>query len=80
MNKKSRLEQITIINKHIVTSREAQEILGITRSRLSQLVHKKKLVPIKKNIFLLTDVLYRKIEQEKLRAIYYKSKNNRKNK
>lgn len=62
------------VEEIVLTSKETQELLGISRARLSQLVNKKKLIPIKKSIFLLDDVLARKGEQEKLRAKFYRRK------
>ncbi|WP_323444680.1 hypothetical protein [Desulfitobacterium hafniense] len=61
------------IKELIVTSSEVVEILNISQARLSQLVKAKKLVPIKKNIFLLDDVEKRKSIQEGLRAKYYRA-------
>lgn len=63
-----------VIMQNIVTSKEAQIILGISRARLSQLASTKKLNPIKRNLYLLSDVLARKDEQEDLRAKYYRPK------
>jgi predicted XRE-type DNA-binding protein len=62
------------IKNLIVTSNEVLQILGITRGRLSQLTKCGKIKPIKKNVFLLEDVLKRKIEQEQLRDKYYRPK------
>lgn len=61
----------------VVTSTEVIEILGISRARLSQLVKKDKLAPLKKNLFLLDDVLKRKIEQNELRQLYYRPRSDR---
>ncbi|MCW3491341.1 hypothetical protein [Dethiobacter alkaliphilus] len=62
------------LRDNIVTSAEVLQILGISRARLSQLVQKQKLKPIKKSIFLLDDVLLRKKEQEALRKKFYRPK------
>lgn len=58
----------------VVTSSEVTKILGISRARLSQLVKNNKLKPLKKNLFLLEDVITRKTEQEELRKMYYRPK------
>lgn len=60
------------IKNNIVTSREVTELLGISRARLSQLVKTGKLTPIKKNLFLMNDILQRKEQQSILREKYYK--------
>lgn len=69
MNRNTSFEDI---KKSVLTSKEVIEILGIKRSRLSQLVKSDKLTPIKKNIFLLEDVIKRKEQQEYLREKYYR--------
>lgn len=61
------------VYNEVVTSKEVLDILGINRSRLSQLVKKGKLLPVKKSIYLLQDVMARKNEQEDLRAKFYRS-------
>jgi hypothetical protein len=66
--------KLGLILESIVTSKEVLYILGIKRSRLSQLVKKGKLTPIKSNVFLLEDVLTRKRAQEELRKTYYRPK------
>lgn len=63
----------------VLTSSEVIKVLGISRARLSQLVKKDKLTPLKKNLFLLDDVLKRKIEQDKLRRLYYRPRSDRPN-
>ncbi len=60
------------IKNIVVTSREVTELLGISRARLSQLVKTRKLIPIKKNLFLTSDILLRKEQQIILREKYYK--------
>lgn len=60
------------IKDSIVTSKEVLEILGISRSRLSQLVKSEKITPLKKNLYLLYDVLERKHLQIELREKYYR--------
>ncbi|EMS70572.1 hypothetical protein CTER_3726 [Ruminiclostridium cellobioparum subsp. termitidis CT1112] len=62
------------IKSAIVTSCEVLQILDIKRARLSQLVKSGKLNPIKRNIFLLEDVMNRKSHQEELRIKYYRPK------
>lgn len=63
------------IKSEIVTSYEVLQILDIKRARLSQLVKSGKLIPIKRNIFLLEEVMNRKSHQEELRIKYYRPKN-----
>lgn len=65
------------IKELLVTSNEVLDILGIKRSRLSQLVKSGKITPIKKNIYFLSDVLERKTNQEELRLKFYRPKNNK---
>jgi predicted XRE-type DNA-binding protein len=60
------------IKDSIVTSKEVLQILDISRSRLSQLVKSGKLTPLKKNLYLLLDVLERKHLQTELREKYYR--------
>lgn len=60
------------IKNSVITSREVTELLGISRARLSQLVKTGKLIPIKKNLFLTSDILVRKEQQIILRKKYYK--------
>ncbi|AHF05823.1 DNA-binding protein [Desulfitobacterium metallireducens DSM 15288] len=67
-----------IINA-VVTSSEVIKILGISRARLSQLIKHNKLKPLKKNLFLLDDVLRRKSEQAGLRKLYYRPRGDRPN-
>lgn len=62
------------IKNSIVTSCEVLKILNITRARLSQLVKSGKLNPIKRNIFLLEEVMNRKSRQEELRIKFYRPK------
>jgi hypothetical protein len=68
-------------NKHdllfesIVTSKEVLDILGIKRSRLSQLVKCGKLKPIKKNLYIREDIMNRKELQKELRSKLYRPKN-----
>jgi len=70
------MDKITLDNvkEMIVTSNEVLLILDIKRARLSQLARKGKLVPIKKNLYLLEDVKNRKNDQERLRKLYYRPK------
>jgi len=63
----------------VLTSSEVIKVLGISRTRLSQLVKKGKLVPLKKNLYLLDDVTKRKIEQNELRRIYYRPRSDQRN-
>ena len=64
--------QKEVLVNAVVTSNEVLEILGINRSRLSQLVKTGKLQPIKKSIYLLSEVLERKKTQEELRVKFYR--------
>lgn len=61
-----------LIRELVLTSKEVTEILDIKRSRLSQLARSGKLIPIKKNVYSLSDVLKRKEQQEVLRKKYYR--------
>jgi hypothetical protein len=61
-----------MIRELVLTSKEVTEILDIKRSRLSQMSKSGKLIPIKKNVYLLSDVLKRKEQQEELRKKYYR--------
>ncbi|MDG4850517.1 DNA-binding protein [Peribacillus frigoritolerans] len=57
----------------VLTSTECIELLGITRARLSALIRKKKIVPIKKagiQLYLKQDMLKKKAELEALRIKY----------
>lgn len=64
-----------MIRELVLTSKEVTEILDINRSRLSQMAKSGKLMPIKKNVYLLSDVLKRKEQQEELRRKYYRPSN-----
>jgi hypothetical protein len=61
------------VMNEVLTSAECIELLGITRARLSALIRKKKIVPIKKSgiqLYLKQDMLKKKAELEKLRVKY----------
>ena len=60
----------------VVTSKEVLEILGIKRARLSQLVKKGKIQPVKKNVYLLSEIIERKRIQQELREKYYRPRCN----
>lgn len=62
------------LDELIATSKEVMNILGISQARLSQLVKAKKLIPYKRNIFLMDDVKERKRVQAELRAKFYRTK------
>jgi len=62
------------VKELVATSKEVIEILGISRARLSQLAKNKKLTPIKKNLYMIEDVLSRKASQDSLRKKYYRPK------
>lgn len=64
-----------MIRELVLTSKEVTEILDIKRARLSQMAKSGKLIPIKKNVYLLSDVLKRKELQEELRRKYYRPSN-----
>ncbi len=61
-----------MIKELVLTSKEVTEVLDIKRARLSQMAKSGKLMPIKKNVYLLSDVLMRKEQQEELRRKYYR--------
>lgn len=67
------------IKELLVTSKEVLDILNIKRSRLSQLVKTGKVQPIKKNIYLLSDIIERKKIQEELRKKFYRPKGSKMN-
>ncbi|MEF2093069.1 DNA-binding protein [Bacillus sp. CFBP9009] len=59
--------------EEVLTSTECIELLGISRARLSSLIKKKKIVPIKKagiQLYLKQDILKKKAELEKSRIKY----------
>ncbi|CAH0208431.1 hypothetical protein SRABI84_02077 [Peribacillus simplex] len=61
------------VMNEVLTSAECIELLGITRARLSSLIRKKKIVPIKKGgvqLYLKQDMLKKKEELEALRLKY----------
>ncbi|PHD71760.1 DNA-binding protein [Bacillus sp. AFS043905] len=61
------------VMEEVLTSTECIELLGITRARLSSLIKKKKIVPIKKagiQLYLKQDMLKKKAELEELRTKY----------
>ncbi|MFY0800930.1 DNA-binding protein [Peribacillus frigoritolerans] len=61
------------VMNEVLTSTECIELLGITRARLSSLIRKKKIVPIKKGgvqLYLKQDMLKKKAELEALRLKY----------
>jgi predicted XRE-type DNA-binding protein len=64
-----------MIRDQVLTSKEVTEVLDIKRARLSQMAKSGKLIPIKKNVYLLSDVLKRKEQQEELRKKYYRPSN-----
>jgi len=70
----SRKEVEDFVQNEVLTSSETQEILGISRARLNQLVSNAKLVPVKKlagiSLFLRSDVEEKKKELEELRKKY----------
>ncbi|MDM5359696.1 DNA-binding protein [Peribacillus sp. ACCC06369] len=61
------------VMNEVLTSAECIELLDITRARLSSLIRKKKIVPIKKGgvqLYLKQDMLKKKAELEALRLKY----------
>ena len=64
-----------MIRELVLTSKEVTDLLDIKRARLSQMAKSGKLIPIKKNVYLLSDVLKRKEQQEELRRKYYRPSN-----
>lgn len=71
---KSRKEVEEFIINEVLTTGEAIELLGITRQNLNSLVKRGKLKPIKElpreKLFLKSDLMQRKKEQEELRKKY----------
>ncbi|WP_437132684.1 helix-turn-helix domain-containing protein [Bacillus atrophaeus] len=71
---KSRQEVEDFIKTEVLTTPEAQEILGVKRARMYQLIRDDKLVPIKKlekvSLFLRSDVEQKKKELEASRKKY----------
>ncbi|KRU40023.1 helix-turn-helix domain-containing protein [Clostridium sporogenes] len=62
-----REELIKIIQENTMDSSEVAKYLGISKSRVSNLNRDKKLVAVKKGIYLKMDVEERKKNQEDLR-------------
>ncbi|WP_406589999.1 helix-turn-helix transcriptional regulator [Bacillus atrophaeus] len=71
---KNRQEVEDFIKNEVLTAPEAQEILGVKRARMYQLIRDDKLVPIKKlekvSLFLRSDVEQKKKELEESRKKY----------
>lgn len=71
---KNRQEVEDFIKNEVLTAPEAQEILGVKRARMYQLIRDDKLVPIKKlekvSLFLRSDVEQKKKELEASRKKY----------
>ncbi|AVI28280.1 helix-turn-helix domain-containing protein [Bacillus velezensis] len=71
---KSRKEVEDFIKTEVLTTPEAKEILGVTTTRMSQLISGGKLTPIKKlrgvSLFLRSDIERKKKELEESRKKY----------
>ncbi len=71
---KSRQEVEDFIKTEVLTTSEAKEILGVTTTRMSQLISGGKLTPIKKlsgvSLFLRSDIERKKKELEESRKKY----------
>lgn len=71
---KNRKEVEEFIINEVFTTHEAIELLGVTRQNLNSLVKRGKLKPIKElpreKLFLKSDLIQRKKEQEELRKKY----------
>ncbi|MCY9159421.1 helix-turn-helix domain-containing protein [Bacillus atrophaeus] len=71
---KSRQEVEDFIKTEVLTTPEAKEILGVSTTRISQLISDGKLTPIKKlrgvSLFLRSDIEQKKKELEESRKKY----------
>ncbi|MBW7976602.1 helix-turn-helix domain-containing protein [Bacillus velezensis] len=71
---KNRQEVEDFIKTEVLTTPEAKEILGVTTTRMSQLISNGKLTPIKKlrgvSLFLRSDIERKKKELEESRKKY----------
>jgi DNA-binding Xre family transcriptional regulator len=74
----NRAKLLASVHDLVVTSKEATQLLGITRARLSQLVKTGKLKPVKKNMYLVVDILERLETQNELRKKYYRPRTSEK--
>lgn len=70
----TRDEKLEFITANLMETSDVLEYLGISARRLSELKSSEKLVPVLRGIYLREDVENRKLEQDKGRAKYYKSK------
>mgnify|MGYP001317651562 CR=1 FL=1 len=52
------------IRKEIISSKEALEILGFSRMRLSQIVNEGRIIPIRNGIYLKDDIIAFKKSRE----------------
>ncbi|MBV1817351.1 helix-turn-helix domain-containing protein [Bacteroidales bacterium MSK.15.36] len=68
----NRDELFKFIDENIMDTNEVREYLGVSRQRIYDLIDKGILVPIRKGIYLRTDVEKRKEEQGELREKYYR--------
>ncbi|MGW5980175.1 helix-turn-helix domain-containing protein [Bacillus mycoides] len=70
----SRSVKRKFIKEEVLTTPEAIEFLGISRARLSQMIKKGKITPVKKlgcvSLFLKDDVIAKREELEPLRVKY----------
>ncbi|QPW51905.1 helix-turn-helix domain-containing protein (plasmid) [Bacillus thuringiensis] len=70
----SRIDKRKFIKEQVLTTPEAIEVLGVSRARLSHLIKKGKITPVKKlgcvSLFLKDDVITKQEELELLRVKY----------
>ncbi|NMB44648.1 MAG: helix-turn-helix domain-containing protein [Clostridiales bacterium] len=65
-------ELFNFVSDNIMDTQEVMECLDISRQRLYDLIKKDILVPLRKGIYLRSDVEKRKEEQGDLRDKYYR--------
>lgn len=63
-NAEEREKRRNQIREEIISSKEALEILGFSRMRLSQIVSDGRIVPIRKGIYLKADIIAFKNSRE----------------
>ncbi|MFZ5644655.1 MAG: hypothetical protein ACOY46_13785 [Bacillota bacterium] len=68
-----RSQLAVVVTQELMTTKEVLSELGISRARLSQLVKAKKLIPIKRSLFVAKEVLERKENQDFLREKFYRA-------
>ncbi|KMT61433.1 hypothetical protein X560_0013 [Listeria fleischmannii 1991] len=73
MEKKTKNEQLEILNQYFVSTTEALEILGISRQSFYSLINRKKITKIKKDgaiLFFRDEIVERSSRQQNLRKKY----------